>query len=88
MFGLLPKQMDDISIPVQTGIWELNNYFFFPVRLLYFLLVHFTIEYSLPEPWYSLLLGLGYEEALGHIDFYPNGGTDQPGCPLTIFSGN
>uniref|UniRef100_K7GJB0 Lipase H n=1 Tax=Pelodiscus sinensis TaxID=13735 RepID=K7GJB0_PELSI len=31
---------------------------------------------------------LGYREALGHIDFYANGGTDQPGCPQTIFSGN
>nr|XP_006123764.1 lipase member H isoform X1 [Pelodiscus sinensis] len=31
---------------------------------------------------------LGYREALGHIDFYANGGTDQPGCPQTIFSGS
>lgn len=30
---------------------------------------------------------LGFRETLGHIDFYANGGTDQPGCPLTIFSG-
>ncbi|XP_040907475.1 lipase member H isoform X2 [Toxotes jaculatrix] len=30
---------------------------------------------------------LGFREALGHIDFYANGGTDQPGCPKTIFSG-
>ncbi|XP_061904543.1 lipase member H isoform X4 [Entelurus aequoreus] len=31
---------------------------------------------------------LGYREAVGHIDFYANGGTDQPGCPKTIFSGS
>uniref|UniRef100_UPI00398EB6C8 lipase member H n=1 Tax=Pristiophorus japonicus TaxID=55135 RepID=UPI00398EB6C8 len=30
---------------------------------------------------------LGYREYLGHIDFYANGGTDQPGCPVTILGG-
>ncbi|XP_035269062.1 lipase member H isoform X1 [Anguilla anguilla] len=30
---------------------------------------------------------LGYRGPLGHIDFYANGGADQPGCPKTIFSG-
>ncbi|KAI1891283.1 hypothetical protein AGOR_G00142190 [Albula goreensis] len=29
----------------------------------------------------------GLREPLGHIDFYANGGADQPGCPKTIFSG-
>lgn len=32
-------------------------------------------------------LALGFKKPLGTIDFYPNGGMHQPGCPKTLFSG-
>ncbi|OXB65286.1 hypothetical protein ASZ78_001593 [Callipepla squamata] len=55
------------------------------VGFFWFLPCHFTTHHSLPG--YLPFAGLGYADALGHIDFYPNGGTDQPGCPPTVFAG-
>jgi len=31
----------------------------------------------------SLHLGMGLAQRIGHVDFYPNGGFDQPNCPQT-----
>ncbi|CAF0737891.1 unnamed protein product [Brachionus calyciflorus] len=31
----------------------------------------------------NLLLGLGLMQPLGHVDYYPNGGKNQPDCPAT-----
>ncbi|KAK7130740.1 hypothetical protein R3I94_016025 [Phoxinus phoxinus] len=43
---------------------------------------------QLVEALHTDMDALGYRNLLGHIDYYANGGADQPGCPRTILSGS
>ncbi|XP_016057223.1 PREDICTED: lipase member I [Miniopterus natalensis] len=49
-------------------------------------LLHYT-DAKFVDVIHSDIDGLGINEPLGHIDFYPNGGKKQPGCPKSIFAG-
>ena len=60
-----------------------NNFFKFQVRLDHTDATFVDVIHTDCKGFYKG--GLGMEQPVGHVDFYPNGGKYQPGCSLLDF---